>query len=90
MGERTPTAAVTFDGLDPRAIAEALGKQGIATWDGNFYAQALMERLGLGEGGVLRIGISHYNTAAEVDRLLDALEGIVAPARHSGLAVVRG
>ena len=54
MTERTPTAAVTFPGLAPRAIAEALGRRGIATWDGHFYAQALMERLGLGEDGVLR------------------------------------
>jgi cysteine desulfurase family protein (TIGR01976 family) len=89
MAERTPTAAVTFDGLAPRAVAEALGRQGIATWDGHFYAQALMERLGLGEDGVLRIGLSHYNTAAEVDRLLDALEGIVA-ARPSRLEAVPG
>ncbi|MFI5226740.1 MAG: cysteine desulfurase-like protein [Candidatus Limnocylindrales bacterium] len=77
MAERTPTAAVTFPDLAPRAIAEALGRQGIATWDGHFYAQALMERLGLGEDGVLRIGLSHYNTAAEVDRLLGALDAIV-------------
>ena len=90
MAERTPTAAVTFDGLHPRAIAEALGGQGIATWDGHFYAQALMERLGLGESGVLRIGISHYNTAAEVDRLLGALDGIVAPVGRPRLEAVRG
>lgn len=75
--ERTPTAAVTLDACSPRAAAEALGRQAITTWDGDFYAQALIERLGLFEaGGVLRIGISHYNTAAEVDRLLAALRVI--------------
>ena len=63
----------------PRAASEALGERGITTWDGNFYAQALIERLGLQEsGGVLRIGLAHYNTADEVDRLIAALQEIVA------------
>jgi len=76
--ERTPTAAVTFGSVTPATVSAALGEQGIATWHGDFYATGLVERLGLGEsGGVLRIGLTHYNTAAEVDRLLDALETIV-------------
>ena len=82
--ERTPTAALTIDGIAPRAAAEALGRQGIAAWDGDFYATGLIERLGLAtHGGVLRIGLTHYNTAAEVDRLLDALAAIAGrPARR--------
>jgi cysteine desulfurase family protein (TIGR01976 family) len=77
FGERTPTAAVTIEGIHPRAAAEALGRRGIATWDGDFYATGLIERLGLASsGGVLRIGLVHYNTAAEVDRLLGELEAI--------------
>ncbi len=77
---RTPTAALTVEGLAPRAIAEELGRQGIATWDGDFYATGLIERLGLAnDGGVVRIGLTHYNTAAEVDRLLEALDAIAAP-----------
>ena len=72
---------MTLDACSPRAAAEALGRQGITTWDGDFYAQALIERLGLFDaGGVLRIGLTHYNTAAEVDRLLAAL-GEIAAAR---------
>ena len=75
--DRTPTAALTIDGVAPRAAAEALGRQGIAAWDGDFYATGLIERLGLAtQGGVLRIGLTHYNTAREVDRLLEALGGI--------------
>jgi selenocysteine lyase/cysteine desulfurase len=75
--DRTPTAAVTIDGVSPRSAAEELGRRGITTWDGDFYAPALVERLGLAaSGGLLRIGIVHYNTAAEVDRLLGALEAI--------------
>jgi cysteine desulfurase family protein (TIGR01976 family) len=81
FGDRTPTAAVTFDGLHPRAVAEALGREAIATWDGDFYATGLIERLGLAErGGVVRIGLTHYNTEDEVDRLIAALERVASGA----------
>ncbi len=74
---RTPTAAITLDGHTPRAVATALGRQGIAVWDGDFYATGLIRRLGLEErGGVVRIGLTHYNTADEVDRLVGALAGV--------------
>ena len=76
--ERTPTAALTFDGITPEAVAVALGARGIATWWGNFYAVGVTERLGLEPDGVLRIGLTHYNTAAEVDRLVDELRTITA------------
>jgi selenocysteine lyase/cysteine desulfurase len=80
--ERTPTAALTIAGTSPRAAAEALGRQGITAWDGDFYATGLIERFGLaGTGGVLRIGLTHYNTAEEVDRLLGALTDIASGAR---------
>ena len=72
---------MTIEGVAPRAAAEALGRDGIATWDGDFYATGLIERLGLAKsGGVLRIGLVHYNTAEEVDRLLESLERIAAGA----------
>jgi cysteine desulfurase family protein (TIGR01976 family) len=77
--DRTPTAGVTIEGHAPRDVAAALGQAGIATWDGDFYARDLTERAGLMEtGGLLRIGLVHYNTADEVDRLLGELERIVA------------
>jgi cysteine desulfurase family protein (TIGR01976 family) len=79
LDERTPTAALTLDACSPREAAEALGRQGITAWDGDFYAQALIERFGLFEtGGVLRIGLTHYNTVEEIDRLLGALAAIAA------------
>lgn len=79
--ERTPTAAVSIDGVAPREAAVALGRDSIATWDGDFYATGLIERLGLADaGGVLRIGLTHYNSAAEVDRLLAALARIASRA----------
>ncbi|HEY8437747.1 MAG TPA: cysteine desulfurase-like protein [Candidatus Limnocylindrales bacterium] len=89
--DRTPTAALRIDGLAPRAVAEALGDEGIAVWDGDFYATGLMERLGLLEGGgVVRVGLTHYNTAAEVDRLVEALTRIARTGAGSAVASVVG
>ena len=77
FSDRTPTAALTIDGHSPRAISEALGRDGIATWDGDFYATGLIERLGLAtSGGVVRIGLTHYNTAEEVDRVVASIAGV--------------
>jgi cysteine desulfurase family protein (TIGR01976 family) len=78
MERRTPTAAITIKGVTPRAAAERLGRRGIAVWDGDFYATGLIERLGLAPGGVVRIGLTHYNTRAEVDRLADELSELTA------------
>jgi cysteine desulfurase family protein (TIGR01976 family) len=76
---RVPTVSLSIHGVHPRAAAEALGRQGIFTWDGDFYATGLIERLGKAEsGGVLRLGLVHYNTAAEVDRTLEVLARIAA------------
>jgi cysteine desulfurase family protein (TIGR01976 family) len=72
--ERVPTVSISIDRVHPRAAAEALGRQGIFVWDGDFYATGLIERLGKADtGGVLRLGLVHYNTEAEVDRTLRAL-----------------
>ncbi len=76
---RVPTVAITVAGHAPRTVAERLGAEGIFVWDGDFYAQQLIERLGLlATGGVVRLGLVHYNTAAEVDRTLGALTRIAA------------
>jgi cysteine desulfurase family protein (TIGR01976 family) len=78
MDQRTPTAAITFARATPEVAATALGDRGIATWWGDFYAVGPVEALGLQPAGVLRIGLTHYNTADEVDRLLGELEEIAA------------
>lgn len=89
FAERTPTAALRVEGIAPREVAEALGAEGIAVWDGDFYATGLIERLGLAaRGGLVRIGLTHYNTVAEVDRLVAALGQIAAGARSGGSAAV--
>jgi selenocysteine lyase/cysteine desulfurase len=60
-------------------VAEALGRQGLYTWDGNYYALAVTDRLGLeGSGGMVRVGLAHYNTPAEVERLGAALQHIAS------------
>ena len=72
--ERCSTLSLRLGDHNPTKIAAFLGERGIFTWDGNFYALNLSERLGVEpHGGVLRIGLVHYNTAQEVDRLLGAL-----------------
>jgi selenocysteine lyase/cysteine desulfurase len=44
-------------------------------WDGNYYALSVTERLGLeASGGMVRIGVAHYNTREEVEHLLDVLQ----------------
>jgi len=74
FGERCATLSLRMSDHHPTEIAKFLGDRGIFTWDGNFYAMNLSERLGVeSKGGVLRIGLVHYNTADEVDRLLAAL-----------------
>jgi len=74
-GERAPTVSISIDGVRPRSAAESMGRDGIFVWDGDFYATGLIERLGkTAEGGVLRLGLVHYNTAAEVDRTLEAVD----------------
>ena len=74
---RVPTCAIRIAGCSPRQLAEFLGERGIFTWDGNYYALNLTERLGVeSSGGMLRIGLAHYNTAEEVDYLLGALNEI--------------
>jgi len=77
--ERCSTLSFRIGGHNPTEIAAFLGERGIFTWDGNFYALNLSERLGVeSQGGVLRVGLVHYNTAVEVDRLLAALREFAA------------
>jgi cysteine desulfurase family protein (TIGR01976 family) len=81
FNERCPTVAVRVKDLTPLACAKFLGHRGIFTWDGNYYALNLTERLGVEKtGGLLRIGLVHYNTAEEVDRLLAAMRELAASA----------
>lgn len=77
LEQRVPTVSFTMKGIAPRNLAERLAEQGLYTWDGNYYALAVTERLGLEDrGGMLRVGAVHYNTPEEVQRLREALHKI--------------
>ena len=76
LSERVATVSLTHDRYTSAELAERLGRQGIFTWHGNYYALQLSEALGHEPNGMLRVGLVHYNTAAEVDRLLRALEEV--------------
>lgn len=72
--ERVPTVVFAHARHTPRAVAEFLARADIYVWDGNYYAQEIMERLGRGEDGMVRVGLAHYNTSAEIVRLEQALQ----------------
>ncbi|GAB3519396.1 cysteine desulfurase-like protein [Photobacterium alginatilyticum] len=75
LRERTPTFAIRIDGVTPGDVAVHLGKQHMCVWNGHFYALGLCKQLGiLDDGGVIRIGLMHYNTEEEIDQLFTALE----------------
>ena len=76
LHERVPTFCFTHDALPSREIARRLGELGLFVWHGNYYALPLTQALGLEPEGAVRVGILHYNTAEEIDRLLEALAGL--------------
>jgi cysteine desulfurase family protein (TIGR01976 family) len=79
FNDRCSTVSLRLANHTPTEVAAFLGERGIFTWDGNYYALNLTERLGVeATGGLLRIGLVHYNTMEEVDRLLAALREIAA------------
>ena len=72
--ERTPTVSFVHQQYSAEEIAQRLGAMGLFVGNGNFYALQVSETLGLEPHGVVRVGLMHYNTQAEIDRLLNALE----------------
>ena len=71
---RTPEKSSRLD-----AIAQALAQRNIFAWSGHYYALEVASALGILEsGGAVRLGPVHYNTAAEIDIALNALESILA------------
>lgn len=79
LHERVPTVSVTHPKHSNKALARSLGERGINVWSGHNYALEVARHLGLDEAeGVLRIGLAHYNTQAEVERILGALKRLMA------------
>ena len=74
---RVPTVAFVMENHTADEIAQHLAKNHIYVWSGNYYALEIMERLGHGEHGMVRVGIAHYNTEDEIQRLLDVLSKLI-------------
>lgn len=76
LDHRAPTISLSWAPHRPQSLARWLAAHQVFTWHGDHYAPQLMARLGLSEqGGTLRIGIAHYNTASEIDLVLELLAG---------------
>jgi cysteine desulfurase family protein (TIGR01976 family) len=74
--QRVPTVAFANDSHTPHQIASHLASHDIYVWDGNYYAVEIMERLGRGQDGMVRVGLAHYNTHQEIERLEAVLQAI--------------
>ncbi len=78
LSKRFSTVSITHDVIKTRALAQVLADAGIYVWHGNYYALEFTDRLGLEPEGMVRIGLVHYNTREEIDRLLDVVGSAVA------------
>jgi len=77
IDQRVPTFSFTLAGRSPAGVARALGERNINIWNGNFYALAITQYLGLEDkGGVIRVGPVHYNTLDEIQQFLDAIRSL--------------
>jgi cysteine desulfurase family protein (TIGR01976 family) len=74
--DRTPTLMFDVAGRPPRDVAAALAEREVAVWNGNYYAWELECHLGLAPHGAVRAGFVHYNSAADADRLVEAVRGL--------------
>lgn len=74
LHERVPTVIFTKNGYAPRTINQHLARNHIYAWDGNYYAVEIMKRLGHEENGMVRVGLAHYNTHAEIERFEQVLK----------------
>jgi len=76
--ERVPTVSFTHDKTTTHKIAQSLAAAGIYVWSGHNYAYEVVRHLGINEKeGVVRVGIAHYNSEAEVERCLASIAEIV-------------
>lgn len=76
LHERVPTVVFTRDGCAPHEVAAHLARHDIYVWDGNYYAVEIMQRLGHGTDGMVRVGLAHYNTHEEIEQLGEALRAL--------------
>ncbi len=77
MAERVPTVVFTMAGHTAEAVAAHLARHDIYVWSGNYYAVEIMEKLGHAQHGMVRVGLAHYNTHAEIERFDAVLRMLV-------------
>lgn len=79
MEGRVPTFLVNVDGVPAADVATHLAEQNMGVWaHDSWYSLNLYERFGYGDAGAVRIGFIHYNTANEVDKLVEALNSVTS------------
>jgi cysteine desulfurase family protein (TIGR01976 family) len=78
LDRRFPTFSIRHKSVSPAELAKQLGQLGIFVWNGNYYALEFSTRMGFEPEGMVRIGLVHYNTVEEIDRLLSAIEKTVS------------
>ncbi|TIS54952.1 cysteine desulfurase-like protein [Mesorhizobium sp.] len=83
ISQRVPTVSFTVDGIVPETIVRQMNAENIFLWSGHNYAWEIVHQLGIpAEHGVVRIGIAHYNTAAEIDETLESVHRVIAMLRQ--------
>lgn len=83
LGDRVPTVSFTVDGIVPETIVRQMNAENIFLWSGHNYAWEIVHQLGIpAEQGVVRIGIAHYNTSAEIDETLESAHRVIAMLRQ--------
>ncbi len=76
LQERVPTVVFTLEGIGSREVARQLAQRGIFSWHGDYYAVDICRALGQAEHGMVRLGILHTTTPAEIERTLEALRKV--------------
>jgi cysteine desulfurase family protein (TIGR01976 family) len=83
LAERVPTISFTVEGIGPETIVRQMNAENIFLWSGHNYAWEVVHQLGIpAEQGVVRIGIAHYNTAAEIEETLESVHRVIAMLRQ--------
>ncbi|MER9564308.1 cysteine desulfurase-like protein [Mesorhizobium sp. M0571] len=83
INERVPTVSFTVEGIVPETIVRQMNAENIFLWSGHNYAWEIVRQLGIpAEQGVVRIGIAHYNTSAEIDETLASVHRVIAMLRQ--------
>ena len=83
VGDRVPTVSFTIAGIKPETLVRQLNAENIFVWSGHNYAWEIVHQLGIpADEGVIRIGAAHYNTSAEIDETVAAVQRLVAMLRQ--------